>query len=257
VAIIRSAKQGKNVFERLIYPSIGSKSIDEVKRSDINKMLDKIEDKNGAAAADQALAFVRKVTLWHARRVDDLRSPIVPGMARTSATERTRKHTLTDDELRAVWRATASLDPFNAMVRMLLLCACRRDEVREMPHSELKDGVWTIPASRYKNGWRPPHIEHAIPLSATAQALLATLPVIGPGDYVFTLDGVHAIGNMGARKTRLDKASGVCESMTAYKVGLCRTTTFVPTETRSYKSITSPFASRKHPEETALPIACG
>jgi len=43
----------------------------------------------------------------------------------------------------------------------------------------------------------------------------------------------------------------------AYKVGYCRTTTFVPTETRAYKSITSSFVSRKHPAKTAVPIVCG
>jgi len=42
---------------------------------------------------------------WHAGRSDDFRSPIVRGMTRTSPKERARQRVLTDDELRAVWKA--------------------------------------------------------------------------------------------------------------------------------------------------------
>jgi hypothetical protein len=90
---------------------------------------------------------------------------------------------LNDEELRAVGKAaTATESPYGSLVRFLLLTGTRRDEAREMPHSEVVDGVWTIPASRYKTG-----NEVVLPLSKAAQAVLEELPVLG--QFVFSADG--------------------------------------------------------------------
>jgi integrase len=205
---LRSAKPRQSVFERLIYPSIGSMSIDEVRRSDITKMLDKIQDKKGPAAADRALALLRRVSSWHASRSDDFRSPIVRGMARTSATEQARTRILNDDELVAVWKAaTATGSPYGSLVRFLLLTGARRDEARRMPYSEVVDGVWTIPPPRHKTG--KTSVEKVLPLSKAAQALLAELPVLGP--FVFSGNGRNPIGDLLKRKAKLDKLSGVTD----------------------------------------------
>jgi hypothetical protein len=48
-----------------------------------------------------------------------------------------RKRTLSDEEIRAVWNATASVGPFNAMVRLLLVTGQRLNEVARMRWSEL------------------------------------------------------------------------------------------------------------------------
>ena len=55
--------------------------------------------------ADHVLAYLRRVMTWHASRSDDFRSPIVRGMARTRPSQRRRQRVLSDDELKAVWRA--------------------------------------------------------------------------------------------------------------------------------------------------------
>jgi hypothetical protein len=108
-----SLKLRKSTFERNIFPTLGSLPIDDIRRSDITKLLDKIEDQCGPTAADQALAILRRLFSWHASRSDDFRSPIVRGMARTSETERARQRILNDEELRAVWKAaTATESPY-------------------------------------------------------------------------------------------------------------------------------------------------
>jgi integrase len=110
---------------------------------------------------------------------------------------------LDDDELVAVWKAATATDsPYGALVRFLLLTGARRDEARQMPYSEVVDGVWTIPASRYKTG-----NEVVLPLSKAAQSVLAELPVLGP--FVFSTDGRKPIGGLSDRKAKLDKLSGV------------------------------------------------
>lgn len=82
-------------FERLLYPeTLAKEQIANVKRSQLNKLLDKIEDQRGAQSAQQLLAFLSRVFSWHASRCDDFVSPIVRGMARVKISERARDRTL-------------------------------------------------------------------------------------------------------------------------------------------------------------------
>ena len=105
---LRTKAWRKTQLERLVYPVLGAKPIDEVRRSDIVQLLDRIEEESGGPMADQTLAIVRRVLNWHASRSDDFRSPIVRGMARTKPKERARSRVLGDDELRLVWKCPPS-----------------------------------------------------------------------------------------------------------------------------------------------------
>jgi hypothetical protein len=106
-AKLRTAEERRQTLERLVYPTLGTKAISEVRRSDIVRLLDKIQDQRGPAIADKALGIIRKVMNWHASRSDDFRSPIVRGMARDAKVARDR--ILTDDELRSIWQASKRL----------------------------------------------------------------------------------------------------------------------------------------------------
>jgi integrase len=128
---------------------LGTLPIDSIRQSNVVKLLDQVEDKSGQTAADQTLAFLRRLFSWHANRSDDFRSPIARGMARSKPLERALKRILTDDELRAVWKAAlATESPYGSLVRFLLLTGARRDEARKMPWSEIVDGEWTLPLAR-------------------------------------------------------------------------------------------------------------
>jgi integrase len=106
----------------------GKLQVPGIKRSEINSLLDTIEDESGANTATLTLAYLRRVMNWHATRSDDFRTPIVRGMARAVAVKRDR--VLTEDELRAFWRASVGWDhAFSRMLRFVLLTATRRDEV--------------------------------------------------------------------------------------------------------------------------------
>jgi PHD/YefM family antitoxin component YafN of YafNO toxin-antitoxin module len=71
-----------------VYKRLGSTPIDDIRRTDIVKLLDAIEDESGPVMADRTLATVRRIMNWHASRSDEFRSPIVRGMARTKGKER-------------------------------------------------------------------------------------------------------------------------------------------------------------------------
>jgi integrase len=182
---LRSRKQREAILKRHIFPKLGSHPIGEIRRSDIVRLLDRIDDQSGPSAADHALAILSRVMSWHASRSDDFRSPIVRGMRRTSQRERARSRILSDHELRAVWKAaetsTSLVGPF---VQFLLLTACRRTEASHMARSEVVGDTWTIPAGRYKTG-----LELVVPVTPMAMQALTRLPNLGK--FVFSPDGVR------------------------------------------------------------------
>jgi integrase len=199
---LRTAKARRSTFARLVQTTLGDRPIKEVRRGEVVSLLDTIETDVGARSANNVLMLLGRVFSWYAIRNEDFRSPLVKGLSREENPARER--VLSDDEIRAFWSATADrADPFNRMARLLLLTACRRDEVGSMRWSELKDGIWAIPGGRYKTG-----AEMLIPLSDAAQAVLASAPKIGPGDWVFTIDGRTRLGGFSRRKGALDSRMG-------------------------------------------------
>src|SRR6516165_10181765 len=174
-AKLRNAEWRKQVLERPIYPALGARPIAEIRRSEIVRLLDRVEEGSGPAMATQTLALIRKVMNWHASRTDDFVSPIVRGMARTQ--EKARDRVLTDDELCKVWGNGNGV--FGAYVRFLLLTAARRNEAAHMTWAEIEGSDWLLPASRNKTG-----VDLIRPLSRAARQILEALP--RRGEFVFT-----------------------------------------------------------------------
>jgi integrase len=200
---LRSGRRQQMTLDRLVLKALGDRPIGEIRRSELIRLLDGIEESNGPTMADQTLAIVRKVMNWHAARSDDFRSPIVRGMARSKPSSRDR--ILSDDELRGVWAAAEPRlpEPFAALILFLLLTAARRSEATGLTWRELDSGTWTLPAARNKV-----NAELARPLSKAAVDLLARLPRIAGCEYVFTGDGRHALGGISRRKPAFDQECG-------------------------------------------------
>jgi integrase len=202
---LRSLEQRRAVLERLVFPRLGARQIDDIRRTDIVRLLDNVHDENGPVMADHVLAYLRRIMNWHASRSDDFRSPIVRGMARTKPSERRRQRTLTDDELRAVWKAVEGAPSvFGRLVQFLLLTAARRNEAAHMKRVEVSGTEWTIPQARYKTG-----LELVIPLSPAAAKLIDGMPHVGRMGLVFTTDGKRPIAGFTKFKRTLDAACGV------------------------------------------------
>ena len=201
---LRSIADRRAALERLVFPVLGTWQIEDIRRSDVTRLLDKIEDERGPVMADHILAYLRKIMNWHAKRSDDFESPIVRGMARTKPKERRRQRTLDDAELRAIWRAVEEHpSAFGRLVQFLLLTATRRNEAARMKREEVSGKDWTIPPARYKTG-----LELLVPLSPLALAVLPRTPDIG-GKFVFTTDGKRPLSGFSKFKSALDKACGV------------------------------------------------
>jgi integrase len=202
---LRTVGQRRVVLTRLIYPKLGSRQIHDIRRSEIVKLLDQIEDANGPVMADRTLATIRKIMNWHASRSDEFRSPIVRGMARTSGKDRARARVLSDDELRVIWKAADDTSgPFGALVKFLLLTAARRGEAAAMTRKEIDGTDWILPEARNKV-----KVDLVRPLSPAAQDVLAKLPRIGKKGFVFTTGGAAPIGAFSKFKAALDEKSGI------------------------------------------------
>jgi integrase len=115
---------------------------------------------------------------------------------------------LSDEELAALWRAAdADAHPFGRLVQLLILTACRRDEVREAawPEFDLEKRQWLIPGQRVKN-----RRDHLVPLSDSAMAILQGLPKFkggkGRAPLLFSTTGETAISGLSKAKHRLHEA---------------------------------------------------
>jgi hypothetical protein len=200
---LRTAKEFERIFDKYVRPRIGSKSIYNLRRRDIAEMLDAIEDENGPVMADRTLARVRKAFNWFSTRDDNFVPPIVRGMARTSVTERARERTLSDDELRAIWRTAEALaTPYARMIQVILLTATRLREAADMNRAELNAHrtEWTVPAARHKA-----KRDFLCPLSRAARGVLGKLPDKGHKGWVFTTDGNTPISGFSKWKAAFDE----------------------------------------------------
>lgn len=151
-------------------------------RSTVVRILDGLAREGKQAMASRTAAYGRAAYHWAVKRGSLAVNPFA-NLPQSSQAE--RKRVLTDDELRAVWEATAKPSPFNAIVRVLILTGQRREEAGGMTWGELDADLstWTIPAARAKN-----NADNLVPLSHEARALLRAQPRREGTDLVFPGD---------------------------------------------------------------------
>ena len=121
----------------------------KIDRARVSKQLGELSKARGAHSADRARAALSSFFGWaigeglaHSNPTADTNRPVQP---------QARDRVLTDAEVALVWRQSGAGD-HGAIVRLLLLTACRRDEVGAMAWHELQGSTWSIPGERTKNG---------------------------------------------------------------------------------------------------------
>jgi integrase len=203
---LRSIGQRRRIFERLIFPVLGGMPIGTIRRTDIIRLIDRVEDKSGPRMADYMAACLQRVFNWFAIREETFQSPIPRGLPkRYNTAEHARERTLSDDELVRVWRTAEDWDgPFGSFVQFLLLTGCRRSEAAGMTRSEVIGTDWVLPALRNK-------VKRDLvrPLTAEALAILAKQPKFADSDYFFSSNGRHPINGFVRIKKRFDAKCGV------------------------------------------------
>lgn len=183
-------------LENVVIPRWGSRSIDEIKRADIVKVMDEYRDR--PARRKEIHSLLRKLFNWAVDRNDIEISPLA-GMKAPKPVA-SRRRVLSDEEIVALWHASVKAEwPWGPYVRMLLLTMQRRREVAEMDWSEvdLAAKIWTLPGERAKNDE-----EHVIPLTDLAVNELELLDP-KPRGLVFTTTGDTPVSGFFKAKTAL------------------------------------------------------
>jgi integrase len=102
----RTRAELRRLLEREVLPTLGSRSIAEIRRRDLIALHDTISDRGHVATANRVVARLKTLFAWAVGREHLEHSPAV-GLRLTRETPRQR--VLTEDELRAIWKATASM----------------------------------------------------------------------------------------------------------------------------------------------------
>lgn len=176
--------------------------LDTVTRKDIAARLVAITREASANTAAHARTVLNSFFVW-ALRMGYLESNPVLGSVQPKSSEG-RSRVLSDAELAAVWKASGD-DDFGRIVRLLILTACRRQEIGGMRWSELDHdaGTWTLPPERSKN-----KRAHTLPLPSAAWDIIKGVPHLAHRDHLFGVRADSGFCDWHAAKVALDQKLG-------------------------------------------------
>ena len=120
-----------------------------INRARVAARLLEIAGEHGPFAANRARAALSRFFSWAIGEGVAHDNPILG--TNKPAVEIARERVLEDAELGLAW-THAGPGHYQAIARLLILTAARRDEVAGMAWSEITGSTWTIPAERAKNG---------------------------------------------------------------------------------------------------------
>jgi integrase len=165
----------RSYFDRIIVPQMGKRPVAEISRSELQELINRVEDHESPSAAVQCrnvlrqlFTFARWLEVTNANPCAFLQVPAF----------KARERVLTDDELRTIWNACkvpveldgAAVSAGTAIaIKLAAVTVQRRSEIALMHTSEIDRGArtWTIPGKRTKN-----HRTHIVPLSDLALELI-------------------------------------------------------------------------------------
>lgn len=171
----RSWKEDERFLTVEVYPVWGNRKAQDITKRDVIALLDKVVDRGAPHSADSIFKILRKMFNW---AVENDRLNISPCISIKRVSAKTqKKRTLNPTEIKMLWDALdtpASVENAAAItigvknaIKLILITAQRPAEVSGMHTREIKDGWWTIPPERSKNG-----LEHRVPLTELATDLI-------------------------------------------------------------------------------------
>jgi integrase len=176
-------KPRKKRTRRAVYlKPLHTTSIAQVTRADIAARVLAVSKASGARTALGFRAAVASMLTWAMQMGYIEQNPMI-GVFKPKPPE-ARTRVLTGEELAAIWRACGD-DDHGKIVKLILLTACRAEEIGGMRWSEgLDEDTWTLPASRSKN-----RQQHSLPITDLMREVLDTVPVREGNDHLFGRKG--------------------------------------------------------------------
>ena len=193
-------KQEFRLFERHVYPKLGSRLVEELTRRDFKILIDNIAGEMPGAGRE-VLKHLKLVYAWAMEREDVYGSPLVGITIPLKARYKPRERHLSDAKIARLWPVWADMAyPFGTWFQTLIVTGQRRTEVGQMRWRDLDldKAIWTIPAEHMKNTK-----VHEVPLSPLAVKIINNIPK--SGNYVFTTTGEGHIKGFSKAKEKCDK----------------------------------------------------
>lgn len=211
----KSHAQDRRVLDKHVLPRWRRRPYISIRRRDVIELLEDLLKSGRPSLVNRVHSLVSTIYTF---AIDSDLTEVNPCYRlRKRGKETVGSRILADDEIRALWPAVL-LSPVSRIVglalRLQLLTATRSGEVAGLHIRELMNmndadkAAWILPAERSKNGK-----EHLIPLSRTAQAIIAEAQELTGGkEYIFPSAAVedapvtsHAISTALYRLIRSDK----------------------------------------------------
>lgn len=219
-----------------VLPIIGRMKPAEVKRQHVRQIMDRMKKRGVTIQTNRTFEIVRAMFRWIGREYDDVITADPTFGMQKPFDERARERLVTDDELRAIWKALDSVrdvkgrsragkeftaskalvtEPVCLAIKLLILTGQRSSEVTQARAAEinLEASTWTLPAERTKASR-----QHVIPLSGKAAELVGRAIELGggsewlfPAPFKIRKKGAGAISNTAPNHAlrRVLKAAGV------------------------------------------------
>ena len=169
-----------------------------IDRRTVSARMTAIAAKSGPVESNRVRSSLAAFFAWCVREGWVDANPAAGG---SRSPERSRDRVLSDDELKAIWTATADSRDYSAIARLLMLTAQRRDEIGGLKWSEVDSDRIVLPAGRTKNAR-----EHVVPLAPAARAILDARPHHHGRDFVF--GRVNGFSAWSVSKAALDEQLG-------------------------------------------------
>ncbi|GAB4371836.1 MAG: site-specific integrase [Kiloniellaceae bacterium] len=208
---LRSERDLQRQLDKYILPAWKKRAFAEIRKSDVARLLDEIEDDHGPVQADRVLATVRGIMRWHAARDDEYVCVVTGKLRRTDPKERRRKRVLDDDEIRVVWQVAAGHGPYGELVRLGLLTGQRLEKIAAIKWADVDAaGRWTIATEAREKG-----NGEVLPLPALAFDIIRQQPKIEGNPYVFAGRGKGHFKGYSKGKAALDAAIAAARAKAA------------------------------------------
>jgi integrase len=174
-----------------------------VNRATIAAQLRTIANEHGPVSADRARAALSKFFSWALGEGLAQANPVI-GTNKAAGESKARDRVLTDPELVTVWIGAPDND-YGRIVRLLILTACRRDEIGSLRWSEIdkQTRMIVLPGERTKNSRT-----HHVPLSKIVLDIIESIPRRVSRDFVFG-DGKGGFSGWSKAKAALDAQLGL------------------------------------------------
>ena len=161
----KSWQRDQQIIKRDLKPAFQGLKAKEVRRADVNALLDRIVGRGAPILANRTFEVLRGMYRW-AISQDIVEASPCYGLKKPSI-ERRRERVLNHEEIQKVWgrlpktngdkeiEGMANMSPFTAYALKLTLATCQRPgdvAAASRPEINRKERIWTIPGERYKSG---------------------------------------------------------------------------------------------------------